>query len=356
VPRHADVARYLLDRGLLEPRTVVDDGLGVFDVSSRHSNYKVVAGSGPSYLLKQGSGRGTDGSIAGEAAVYEHLGQGEMERFLPRAFLYDADEDVLALELVEGHNLHEHHLRSGRFSTTVAASLGSALGTLHRVTRLDSTSEPSSLPWPLSLHRPDLTTIRSLSAANIELVKIVQRHAEFAEELDALAREWRPQCLIHTDVKLDNCIVPPGRRPTVKLVDWELAGAGDPCWDIGSVFSHYLSLWLLSIPITGEAPPERWPELAKYPLARIRPALDACWRAYCEALELETAEEGEVLLRSIRFAAARLLQTGVEQSQYALQLWGSTICLLQLSLNVLTRPEEAALTLLGLPYRLEAAV
>jgi len=37
---------------------------------------------------------------------------------------------------------------------------------------------------------------------------------------------------------------------------------GDPCWDIGSALSHYLSFWLFSIPVTGPCLPSgfrSWP-------------------------------------------------------------------------------------------------
>jgi aminoglycoside phosphotransferase (APT) family kinase protein len=347
--RQADIVPYLLRHRLVSPRSVVASDLGVFDASSRNRNYRVVSRSGPSYLVKIGTGDARS-TVAREAAIYERLAVGAMAPYIPRFDRYDPEEDVLVIELVDGEDLHRHHADGGRFATSTAAALGRALATLHRETWLAEPMQAAWLPWALSVHRPDLNAIRDLSAGNIELVKIVQRFGDFREELDAIARDWRVACVIHNDVKLDNCIVPESRRGSITLVDWELSAEGDPSWDIGSVFSHYLSLWLLSMPITVETPPASWPELAQYPLARMRPALAACWTAYADVLGLVGSDAHDRLRHAIRCAAARLLQTGIEYTQFSLQLTSNAICLLQLSLNVLTRPEDAAQMLLGLPY------
>jgi len=141
------------------------------------------------------------------------------------------------------------------------------------------------------------------------------------------------------------------RRPLLlKIVDWELADLGDPCWDIGSVFSNYLSHWLLSIPITGEVPPERFMELARYPLERMQPALRACWQAYMRRSKLDPAHTDRWLVRATIYAAARLIQTAFEHLQMAAHLIGNIVCLVQLSLNILRQPQAAA-ELLGLPLR-----
>jgi hypothetical protein len=60
-----------------------------------------------------------------------------------------------------------------------------------------------------------------------------------------------------------------------------------------------------------------------------------------------TAEQW--LLRAVQYAGARLLQTAYELMQTAIQLTGNAVCLLQVSLNFLQRPREAAAHVLGLP-------
>jgi aminoglycoside phosphotransferase (APT) family kinase protein len=154
-------------------------------------------------------------------------------------------------------------------------------------------------------------------------------------------------------VKWDNFIACPAesRRKvkfTLKIIDWEAAQLGDPRWDIGSVFSQYLSLWLFSIPITGRDPPERFPELARFPLDRMQPAIAACWSAYRKRAGLDGPRAVEWLLTAVSCAGARLVQTAFEAAQVATHLDSSMVLHLQLAANILGRPREAAVHLLGI--------
>ena len=163
---------------------------------------------------------------------------------------------------------------------------------------------------------------------------------------------WRADALIHNDIKWDNCLVfssqESGRRTGLKIIDWEFAAVGDPCWDVGSMFSNYLSFWLMSILITGEEPPDRFLELSPYRLQDMQPAMRAYWRSYVRGLGLDPSECRARLLRAVRYAAARLLQTAFEQLQSVVHINGNIICLVQLSLNILQRPGAAAAHLLGI--------
>jgi hypothetical protein len=102
------------------------------------------------------------------------------------------------------------------------------------------------------------------------------------------------------------------------------------------------------MPITGEAPPERFVELARYPLEAIQPAIQAFWHAYVRRMGFDANTSHRRLTRSVRYGAARLIQTCYESSQTQTQLMGTTRCMLQLSLNVLQRPLEASVHLLGI--------
>ena len=100
--------------------------------------------------------------------------------------------------------------------------------------------------------------------------------------------------------------------------------------------------------MTGEEPPDRYLELAQYPLEPMQPAIRAYWRAYARGMELQPQAAHEFLTRSMRYAAARLIQTGFEQMQRSAHLTGNQVCLLQLSLNIMRTPQEAIVHLLGI--------
>lgn len=359
-----EVVSYLLQHKLLSPAQVVAGDLKVADVSRRHRNYKITSSLGAGYVLKQGVGQDRIAAIGREAATYQFLDSGikGLSRYLPRFCAYDAEERVLILELVDGaQNLREYHLHHGYFPISLARILGNALATLHSLAvtgkngKEDGRRAARQPPWVFSVHRPMIKFLQECSSANLQLIQIVQQFPVFCDQLDALREEWRTEALIHGDIRWDNCIVfgksSSARKSRLKIVDWELAGVGDPCWDVASVFNDYLSFWLLSIPVTGELPPDRFLELARYPLEKMHPALHAFWLAYVQQMNLDVATADRWLLRTGRYVAARLVQTAFEETQMTIQLTGNIVCMLQLSLNILQRPHEATAQLLGIPLR-----
>ncbi len=358
----SEVAAYLLRRGLISEACIVDGDFQVIDASRRNRNFKAISKAGPSYMLKQRAGKSSDDSLAYESRVYQFLGAisdggASLSAHLPDHYGYDEQQGVLILELLrDAVNVHEHHAERRRCTVRSAAALGQALSRCHRLSRpslltTDAARLPVRTPWVLSLHRPGPELFREVSSANLQLIRIIQSTPEFPRQLDELREGWRVDSLIHNDIKWENCLLcsaGPNGKTQVKIIDWEFAGRGDSCWDAGAIFSNFLSSWLFSVPVTGEEPPDRYLELAQYPLEPMQPAIRAYWRAYARGMELQPQAAHEFLTRSMRYAAARLIQTGFEQMQRSAHLTGNQVCLLQLSLNIMRTPQEAIVHLLGI--------
>jgi hypothetical protein len=371
-------ALYLLERGLLEARSVVEGDVLVLDSSRRNSNFRIISRRAPSYLIKQGFGTSRVAGIANESAIYRLLQlqaglQPGLDRYLPVLRFHDSEEHLLITDLLpDGQNLAEHQLRTGRFSTKIAGMIGKALSILHS-TRIppEANGHAPQLtlpPWVLSAQHVTVDLYRQLSNANLQLVSTLQRIPGAGARLDHLRSEWKQSCLIHYDLKLENIVVAGSnadhtsthRVTRLKLVDWELAGIGDPLWDVGSIMGEYLAAWLLSIPVTGSHPPDRFLELARYPLSAIQPATRSLWRAYIRRRTTDNSSQAHRRhdadnpqsswpVRVASYAAARLIQTAFERSQTASVLTGEALCLLQVGINILERPQEAAIHLLGIP-------
>jgi thiamine kinase-like enzyme len=358
----AEIVSYLMERELISMRSVVEGDLLVTDTSRRNQNYKVLCRRGASYIVKQGVTAEGAMTVAREAAIYEHLHahpEGEqLRRYLPRFYGYEPASKVLILELVQNtQDLRVRHSQ-GRFSPGVARGVATVLTALHHfpvtpVFRPDNKQQgPGNPAWVLSAHRPEQGFLGQISQANHQLIKIVQEFKPLGDLLDELRAGWRTETVIHSDIKWDNFLVAETvkarQAPQLKLVDWELACPGDPRWDVAAVFNDYLSTWLNSIPITGQTPPERYMELARFPLSRMQPALRAFWQEYARGLQLDSRQTEAWFLAAVRYAGARLVQTTYEQMQLSTQLTGNMICQLQLGWNIMARPAEAATTLLGI--------
>lgn len=352
------IISYLLRLRLITPAAIIAGDVRVEAISRRNRSFKIMSRRGPCYLIKQGVDRRGAATIAHEASIYRllHDCQG-IGRFLVRYYTYDPDEQILVLELLrDSCDLRNYHTRVGRFPQTIAARIGEALGALHQVKpraeRQLHAVLARPLPWALSIHRPNMAIMPDISAANMHLIEIIQQHSELCHMLDMLRQSWCAESLIHQDMKWDNIIIL-GRlvgKETLNLrvIDWEFAGLGDPCWDIGTVFSKYLSFWLLSIPITGTEPLERFIELARYRLEDMQPAMRAYWKSYVSCMGLDATSAECRLLRAICYGAVDLIQTGFEHMQASPSLTSNIVGLIQLSLNILQRPHAAITHLLGL--------
>ena len=345
--RAADVAGYLLDRRLIEPRAVVEGGLRIVDSSRLNRVFVVTAAGERCLVLKAGPG------VAREAAVLERLRvAGELARSLPALVAHDPAEGVLVVESARvARDLNGHHAR-GRFSCTLAREAGRALALLHAVppAALDGLTRVPHATWGTQVHRPDLDTLHTLSAAAVDLIRIIQGSQELCAELDELLECRLEAAVIHGDVRWDNCLAVHGAThhwTRLQLIDWELCGAGDPAYDIGAFLGEYLRAWLQSIPIADPRDAGRLLAHARLPLERMRPALRAFWAAYALHCRATPAELRATLRRSTRYAAVRLLMAALEEAQELAELRSSVLQLLPLSQNILRRPGEAA-ELLGL--------
>lgn len=358
-----EVASYLVGRRLVEAEAVVDGGFACRELARRHRIFSVTCDRAPGFLLKQAYLPERAAALEREAALYERLSGamagGALAAAIPRCYGYDRDRGVLVLELVAGGlTLREYHVRGGHFSRLLAARLGRALAAVHGLVadpedggqRAAAAARP---PWALAAHEPELGFVRDFSEAAVQVVRMLQGSDELCALLEELRREWRASALVHNDVRWDNCVVspPPGSRRTtrLRLVDWELAEWGDPRWDLGCALAEYLAFWLLSMPVSGDLPPEGWADLARHPIETMQPAIRSLWRANEEARPVPAEARGPRRIRATRYAAARLIQIAIEQAQLSARPTAFAVLALQLALNVLRHPERAAAQLLGLP-------
>jgi hypothetical protein len=88
---------------------------------------------------------------------------------------------------------------------------------------------------------------------------------------------------------------------------------------------------------------------AQCPIERMQPAIRAFWTTYC--LKSDQPAQAETLSRAVHFAAARLLQAAVEESMADSGLRAHTVGAVQLAVNIVQRPRDAAARLLGLPVQ-----
>lgn len=359
----SNLADYLIERGLVDPGSVVDGDWMVFESSRRNRNFKVLRQRHPGLFVKQIQQWEPQAiaTLQSEAKCYwltlNNPAFAPLAPLLPRYFDFDPARYVLVLGLLkDGEDLAEHHRRLDAFPPVSAAQLAHALAAYHRIAP-DSSNDSNGggagfakkIPWILSVDQFTASSFSAMSGGNSQMIGIVQQYPDFQRSLQALRSDWRYESLIHGDLKWDNCVVENGKEaPSIKIVDWELADWGDACWDVGAILQAYLSFWVFSMPAAEEVPTTDLVKRAQHPVESMQPALRAFWKGYVEARGIERQDAAVMLERSVRCGAARMIQTAYEYMYYSAAVSANILCLLQVSLNILSRPEEAIRELLGL--------
>ncbi len=231
--------------------------------------------------------------------------------------------------------------RLGRLSRSIARGIGSSLARIHEVSGTELPDVAAFHPWALSLDAPLAEILAEASQGTLSFLRHVQTPA-LVTSLERLRRAWMPVAITHNDVKFDNILVrikPPHR---LVLTDWETASCGDPAWDVGSVLAELLNVWLSSMTASDEMSIAEIQGSATRPLADILPTVGAFLAAYRRA----RAVDAEFVIRSVACSGARLIQFGYEAMQERTALTTHTALQMQVAVNILTRPEDAAVRLL----------
>ena len=344
----AAAVRVLADAGLLSR----DPSAHVFtsvDVVRRNRSLHLRLPDGTGFVLKQAR-RPDRSDLANEAAVLRALqacdGAG-VSRVAAGLLAFDPARMVLVTELLAGSVDLRRWLDGARaLPRWVGAGIGGALAWLHGVRPASNGVGPLRRcdPFVLHLHRP------------------VQATPVLTELLDDLRQAWEPSVPIHADVRLDNVMVRAGRGiRQVRLVDWELAGLGDPAFDVGAALAMFVEAWIWSIPFVGDGDAlDAGAAAARRPIRTMHAVLRELWNAYARTCALPGTGAAALLRRSVRFAAARLLQAAFESAAESFELSGHAVLLAQVAANLAEAPDLAAVRLLGLgtpgPGRVPAGI
>lgn len=362
------IAQFLVDRALIPSSWIIDGSLRITGAAGRNRTFKITGPGGACLFLKQNEGTALDvSSPLHSEALFNRYCRGEpslarLADFLPGLVDVDLDQGVVVFDGIADVTGWATLLESRGpqdLAPRAAWATGFAFGTLHRLSRqvLQGGEGPDWLPrqvpWAMRAHRPGVQLLADLNPAALEVLRILQADATFRDRLDPLHRHWRPEVIIHGDVRFDNILVrvtQAGDRGEVELwiVDWELVQIGDPAWDLAGALQDLLAYWVASMPLSSDVSVEEVIVRAGIPLAALRPTLRELWSGYREGAGVGPVEAEALLSRAVAFSAARLVQSAFEGAITSGHLPVRSVLLLQLAANVLAEPERARIELYGL--------
>jgi len=363
-----NVIGYLLLNKLLDTKSIVEGDLEIFDISRKNKNIKISNSINSGLFLKQANPYVINSSviIKRESLLYAIM-QTENEfaslaDIAPKIRDYDEKNNIMITELVPGYSWNQYISQEPniKLDKDLVASLAKAVATFHHafenvsITKKELHFLPKAFAFENLLIHPGPEIFVDLSQANMKLLKIIQRDPRVYDTLEELSASWNPKTLIHGDIRFDNIIitVQNGKRRNI-FTDWEMANIGDPAWDIGSIFQEFIRSWLYMLPITGTEEAQQLLEMSKDSLQSMQYALRIFWNEYIQVIQKDPYDTNELLLKSSKFCAARLIQSAYEMLHSQAELNNLATYMVQIGLNMISNISKATIHLLGIPFKIE---
>jgi streptomycin 6-kinase len=281
---------------------VVPEGPGarraqVVDLSRTHAVFGVTFPDGRGLVVKRARRRPGEltGTLERELAAYALATScPALAAAMPECVLIDRARQALVLRAVEpGETLRASGLDASGPPPEQARLLGALIAGWQDATSAPPPSGlPTEMPWVLGILTPGRW--RPAVADALLVHGVVRR--ELRARFTALTELIEPSCLVHGDLKWDNCLRDEGEG--VRVVDWETAAVGDPAWDVAGIVQEYTVARRATALMDGHPRSERTPA-----------SLAAFLEGFCGAV----AGDGDAIVeRALALAGARLVQTTLE--------------------------------------------
>jgi len=337
-----NLVHFLIAKKLVDLSTIVDGDFSVLELGRRNRNFQVSLGLSTGLFVKQ-----SKASDALSLATFKR----EMDCYaLAQQFPawhallaplknLDYDRHSIVLELIaNSESLTQYHWRIRRFSPLIAEKLAHALSQFHVNVKLDDLSAEQLRQYPQkTLWILDLIELpNSASGGAQQMFRFMQQHSAFRAGMQSLKQNWQFDCLIHGDMKWDNCLVHPDvqQQPRLTLIDWELIDVGDAHWDVAGLMHSFFVFWIESE--LRRADMNEVKNITELLVREnegqtgLRQSLWAFWRAYQRGIG-RSERDRLALVRVFGFVSARLVLTCYEGVCQAKEMSLSMSLILQLA-------------------------
>jgi thiamine kinase-like enzyme len=283
---------------------------------------------------------------------------------LPEMLHFDAENSIMVFRYLDDYqDLMEFYTQENSFPGEISAAIGTFLATIHRDTfknqeyqdffsqDLDNsrTDQVKNLIRGLERIEPEIFGL--VPADGLRFFALYQRYDSLGEALTNLGNAIIPCCLTHNDLKLNNILLhnywQQSSNSIIRLIDWERSAWGDPAFDLGTLISSYVQLWLGSLVISKSLSLEESLRLAMTPLEKLQPSITTLTQVYLQTFPEILEHRSDFLLRVMQFTGFGLIQRIQAMIEYEKHFGNGEIAMLQVAKTLLCRPEQSMSTIFG---------
>ncbi len=364
-----NVFHYLIKHNLLNPSTKQISKIE--QITAKNFNLLVRFEDNTSLLVKQEI-RDRDGKAEGdflkEWQIQEMIRQfpklRHLSKFLPELLWFDRQNFLLIFRYLDNYlDLYDFYIKGNQFPLKIATQIGKTLATLHRdsyscqdyqeffVTNDGNQKNHQVHRLIRSWERIEPEIFGEVPAEALKFFALYQKYDSLGNAIAQLGNSFKFSCLTHNDLKLNNILLNRDwelkDENILRLIDWERFCWGDPAFDLGTIISSYLQIWLSSLVISQSLTIEESLGSAMIPLKSLQPSIASLQKAYLQVFPMILKHRPDFLERTVQFAGFTLIQQIQAKIQFQKCFDNTGIVMLQVGKSLLCRPKHSIPTIFG---------
>ncbi|NEQ08008.1 MAG: phosphotransferase, partial [Moorea sp. SIO4E2] len=287
-----------------------------------------------------------------------------LRSLIPEVLHFDGENSIMVFRYLDDYrDLMDFYAKENIFPTEVAATIGTLLGKIHHhtfnrknyqdlfSTETDNQTTDQVPRLVNSLERIGPEIFGAVPADGLKFFALYQRYDSLGQAIAQLGNGFAPCCLTHNDLKLNNILLHQDweheSTSIVRLIDWERCSWGDPGFDLGTLISSYVQIWLSSLVISKSLSIEESLGLAMTPLEQLQPSIAALTKGYFETFPEILEHRPDFLRTAVQFTGFGLIQRIRAMIEYQKSFGNAGIAMLQVAKTLLCRPEKSMPTIFG---------
>ncbi|MEO1430178.1 MAG: aminoglycoside phosphotransferase family protein [Cyanobacteria bacterium J06632_19] len=344
-------------------------------IAAKNFNLLVTLADGSKLLVKQErhNHKGeAAGEFLGEWRIQELLQKfselNYLGEFLPELLHFDEDNSIIIFRYLDDYcDVMDFYKEENYFYPEISTAIGTLIGNIHRDTFMHQEYQDLFLQNPNKnadsmvknlihgLERISPEVFSVVPADGLKFYSLYQKFESLSEALTNVGDAFLPCCVTHNDLKINNILLHNhwqesdscSSKNIVRLIDWERSSWGDPAFDLGTLISSYVQIWLTSLVISKSLSIEESLRLAMTPLEELQPSMASLTKAYLETFPEILEHRTDFLARVVQFVGFGLIQQIQAMIQYQKTFSNTGIAMLQVAKTLLCHPEPSVATIFG---------